>query len=194
MIDAFGRLPAIDYVYAGEFDREGLSKLDLPEPVQARFERCFSDNSEVCVRALGMMALRFEDGQESYGLISRVGFWQRPQSNFRNITVVDCDKAGGRIGEGSVRFYTNTPYADRLHPYVFYTETVEDERGQGLGSRRLRVLNAMSEEAFYSPLFSSTLMNDASRATWGKVEAAGLAVQYRYMDLPRWHFLPRLHR
>lgn len=194
MIDAFGHLPTIDYIYADEFDREGLPKLGLPESVQVRFERCFSDNSEVCVRILGMIAMRFEDGQESYGLISWVNFWQRPQNNFRNVTVVDCDNAGGRIGEGSVRFYSNTPYADQLHPYVFYTETIKDRRGQGHGVRRLRILNALSEEVFWSPLFSSTLMNDASRVTWGKLEVAGLAVQYQNEDMPRWHFLPGSHR
>lgn len=196
MIDAFGRLPTIECLSTEEIDRQHLSKLELPEPVQTRFERhlCPPSPPIYVLRALGITAMQFEDGQQSYGLISQVTFRQRPHSNFRSITVVDCDKAGERIGEGSARFYSNTPYADRLHPYVFYTETIEDERGQGHGSRRLRILNALCEEVFCSPLFSSTLMNDASRATWGKVEAAGLAVQYRYEDMPRWHFLPRLHQ
>lgn len=79
----------------------------------------------------------------------------------QTILLQDRNKGNRYIGEGYI--YINP---DDDIPTVGYTFTAERFRRQGIGTRRLLVMNALSQAIFGAPLSSSTHPMPLQRSIW----------------------------
>ncbi|HRY28484.1 MAG TPA: single-stranded-DNA-specific exonuclease RecJ [Elusimicrobiota bacterium] len=76
------------------------------------------------------------------------------------------------IGWGIVR---NNLTGNREEPHVGYTHTEENLREEGLGIRRIRSMNAISQKLYALPLASDTTRTSAAEGVWEKLVRRGEA-------------------
>ncbi len=98
-----------------------------------------------------------------------------------------------KIGQGELRFNSKStdPFFQQK-PFVGYTETTELYRKQGLGIRRLCMMNTYSSQFYNLVLYSSDAMEKSlSKFAWEKLVTQSLAskltlegkIRYCFKDL-----------
>lgn len=75
-------------------------------------------------------------------------------------------------------------------PYVGYTETYPDHRKQGLGKRRLVIMNAVAISLYDLPLSSANQVSDPERRIWERLVVEGKAKSYKDGEYNRYVFIP----
>lgn len=97
----------------------------------------------------------------------------------KKVDLVDC--AGNRLlGVGSASLMLN-PESDyqKDQPFVRFTKTSPEYRREGLGIRRLQLLDALCKRLWSFPLRSSDSILPEARAVWEKLCELGLAEIWR---------------
>jgi hypothetical protein len=64
-------------------------------------------------------------------------------------------------------------------PFVGYTRTEAANVRQGLGLRRLEMMNAFSQMKYSLPLYSDTVMNTGATSRWEELVRAGKAEKFK---------------
>ena len=104
--------------------------------------------------------------------------------------LVDIDSDGNIAGFGELRLNLSDSrnyFKDK--PFVGYTQTERTFQRRGLGTRRLRLMNAISNMLYSLPLHSDTLLGQESRGVWEKLVRAGLARKYKQGKHDRFSFI-----
>jgi hypothetical protein len=104
--------------------------------------------------------------------------------------LVDIDKQNVHVGHGEIRWnISNKSDFFKNRPLVGYTETYQDYRKQGLGLRRLLVMNAVSEMLYGLPLNSDILSHDNQERRWKRLVEQGKAIVYKQGTFYRYVFV-----
>lgn len=95
-----------------------------------------------------------------------------------DLTYLYETRVGNKIGHGEIRMnYKNSRYF-ASKPFVGFTKTEDDFLRQGLGIRRLKVMNGLTQMLYGLPLNSDTLLTDSARQVWLKLIGYGIAKKY----------------
>ncbi len=109
--------------------------------------------------------------------------------NPQNIFLVDIDKNGETVGSGYVASNNHPLYKGK--PFVGYTDTKSGFEKQGLGRRRLFVMNALSQMSYRLPLHSGLSPSAPATRIWDSLVTEGIAIkspqgiQNGYVFLPK---------
>jgi hypothetical protein len=143
-----------------------------------------------------MNLLKFEhgNGDTSY-LGEHIKTYQNGQVE-SNTYIVDINQDSRLTGKAEIRFAADREDSYfKNKPFVGWTETLEDFRGEGLGRRRLLVMNTASLALYGHLLHSGTLQHDpAVSKMWDRLVEEDLATRYSEVDsktgeeLARYHF------
>jgi hypothetical protein len=103
--------------------------------------------------------------------------------------LVDTDAEGQKTGIGLVA-KGRGGLARYQKPYVGYTETDETHRREGLGLRRLRLMNRLALREYDQPLHSdpNADVSDEAKAVWLKLVNSGEAEFFHDEEYPRFRF------
>jgi len=132
----------------------------------------------------------YPDGSKTY-LEQHNEFFNRGTpgiTDFTSLRLVDLAKNKEVVGHGVVTLWTGAPEDDKFQtrPFVDFTRTYDKFKRQGLGRRRLLVMNAASRRFFNLPLYASKIINDDALRLWQKLEDDGLVVKsddtYRFVS------------
>lgn len=93
------------------------------------------------------------------------------------------------LGETAIDHYFKLTTDEKDRPSVCNTGTAMAYQRQGLGSRRLRILNQVTQKRYGLPLFSDTCRTISADKTWDRLVREGLAVKFFDLDKPRYRFL-----
>ncbi|MCA9478238.1 MAG: hypothetical protein KC535_03775, partial [Nanoarchaeota archaeon] len=95
-----------------------------------------------------------------------------------------------KIGHGEIRyrFESEKPYFLNK-PFVGFTKTDDGFTEKGYGTRRLHIMNALTQAHYHLPLYSSTLMADQARTIWEKLTFKEKAKRFLEEKLERFQFL-----
>lgn len=100
----------------------------------------------------------------------------------RLMHLIDVGVDDQEIGHGEVRLYIDGPKKESAYfkdkPFVGGTNTEDGSRGKGLGMRRLRMMNALTNMQYNLPLHSDTLQSPEAKRLWEKLVAEGAAKKY----------------
>ncbi|HEY4964658.1 MAG TPA: hypothetical protein VIH90_08280 [Candidatus Saccharimonadales bacterium] len=109
-------------------------------------------------------------------------------TDFKSLRLVDLSESGEVMGYGVVTLWTGAPPNDEMQttPFVDITRTHDKFARQGLGRRRLLVMNAASRRFFNLPLSASSVITDDALRLWQKLEVDGLVIKsedtYRFIS------------
>jgi hypothetical protein len=136
-----------------------------------------------------LLVAEFDEGGNTYLGAQVKTYWTNDETE-RLVYVFDTDPSGGIIGKGLVRKALNEQddLADDM-PFVGYSKTVKPFRKQGLGQRRLLIMNEASERIFGLPLHSDINITEGAQRIWLHLVEAGLAVEYLENTRRCFHFL-----
>jgi len=79
----------------------------------------------------------------------------------------------------------------RDKPFVGYTETLEKYRKKGLGTRRLKIMNALSQSLYGLPLHSDVSLIGEAEAVWKGLVRGGVADKLEEIGKNRYFFLTK---
>lgn len=102
---------------------------------------------------------------------------------FRIISIVETEN-DRYVGGGKVAVFLPEGHdgsvSEQTRPYVGWTETVEEYKGQGRGTQRYEDLNSLAVQYFGQVLHSNPLddISDSARGVWNKLVDNGRAEQY----------------
>jgi hypothetical protein len=104
----------------------------------------------------------------------------------------NINNSGQNTGYGEIRLNTSNQrnyYKDK--PFVGYSYTEPDFTRKGLGTRRLRMMNALSQALHGLPLHSDTLLdeNGAAKRVWERLVENGEAKHYKQGTRDRYCFV-----
>ncbi|MDA2936086.1 hypothetical protein MYX06_02620 [Patescibacteria group bacterium AH-259-L05] len=102
--------------------------------------------------------------------------------------IVDVDKNGAYIGHGAINISTPDEYF-KNKPFVDYTKTLKEHRKKGLGTRRLYLMNAVSQMLYGRPLHSALTRGPKAESLWQKLAANGEAKKIKQGDRDRYVFV-----
>lgn len=106
------------------------------------------------------------------------------------VYLIDVDSDGNEEGHAEIRLnISNEESYFKDKPFVGYTTTQEAYRNKGLGTRRLFIMNAMSQMLHCFPLHSDTLISDEAKRLWERLEGEGKAVKFREGEHDRYKFV-----
>lgn len=71
-------------------------------------------------------------------------------------------------------------------PFVGWTETNEDLRKSGMGTRRLFLMNAIAQMCYGLPLYSDTVNSPQMKKIWEKLVESGNAIKFKEGDKDRY--------
>lgn len=106
-------------------------------------------------------------------------------SDFEVFFLQDRNKSDRYVGEGQI--YVECGSESEI-PIVGYTYTSKWARQQGLGTRRLFIMNTVSRLAFDSPVSSSASPRPTQRSIWEKLVEKEIAENYQWEGTPRYRF------
>jgi len=106
------------------------------------------------------------------------------------VYLIDVDSDGIEEGHGEIRMNISNddPYF-KNKPFVGYTETEGGFRRQGLGTRRLLMMNTFTQMLYDLPLHSDTLIADDARRLWERLAVEGKAIKYPEGQNERFRFV-----
>lgn len=136
---------------------------EVPNRARQTFERI---GSEITAQSVALWALAHTNGDTSY--ISRVPGAINDESVCEEDTlIVDTDGHNLVTGFGEMRYFERFIGMPGLikRPYVGYTRTIGPKK-QGLGTRRLFVLDAYARQTYGQPLYSGTHMEPEAISLW----------------------------
>lgn len=94
------------------------------------------------------------------------------------------------IGNGELRFDMSLRDGGFLRkPFIGYTGTTENYQRQGLGVRRIEVMNAFSEMHYNSPVYSDSLLSPSAEKVWEFLQTSGHAEKIQEGDLYRFRYI-----
>ena len=137
------------------------------------------------------------EGSDSYVMPIHANIDARGGVGEEVVFVVDTDESGNKIGMGLLGFGVGDHPPALKKPYVAYTQTEQGRRQEGLGTRRLRLMNQLALRLFDQPLNSDPESDLSIEAmyTWQKLVRAGEAEGYEEENgALRWRFKTDLHR
>lgn len=137
-----------------------------------------------------LLKIVHDNGEESY--IRTVS-----NSKSHKVYVAEFNTDKEYIGTGSMKLFTQTDnefFKDK--PYVNWTKTHEEHERRGYGTRRLYIMNALSQTIHQLPLNSSGkfiinyLVDDtpSQKRLWQNLVEAGDATPYKYQNEERFVF------
>lgn len=129
--------------------------------------------------------MRFDNND---GIVTYVGEFPKADSSGRDFgfegsfaKLIDINVNKLHIGEGSIihGYDIGNPASDGK-PYVAWTGTAEGFRKQGLGLRRLKVMNVVAQELYGKPLNSDSefFIEEEARSLWRHLVQQELADRY----------------
>lgn len=130
----------------------------LPESVQNHWGNTFPKSH--------LAAFDFVRGQT---YIATTAPWE---DGSKEVLTLDLDEHGERVGFGEIWLRVGES------PMVGYTETATGTR-QGLGLRRLLVMNYVAEQQAGELLHSGSQISPSAAGVWGKLISLGVAEPYR---------------
>jgi hypothetical protein len=91
--------------------------------------------------------------------------------------IANVSRTGELIGSGELRYISEITH-DMQHgfPFVGWTETQDEFKQQGYGTRRLLEMDAIARKLYDQPLRSGFSVTRYARKVWEKAIANGLAV------------------
>lgn len=99
------------------------------------------------------------------------------------------------IGRAELRLNIKCAQEDeeyfRNKPFVGWIETNEDSRKSGLGTKRLFLMNAISQMCYSQPVYSDTLNSPQMKNVWEKLVELGSATKFRERNHDRYVFLDK---
>ncbi len=103
---------------------------------------------------------------------------------------VDINEEGKVTGFGELRLSLTDPRDYfKNKPFVGYTQTERAFQRKGLGTRRLRLMNAISNMLYSLPLHSDTLLSKESGGVWERLVRKGKARKYKQGKEDRYSFI-----
>lgn len=88
---------------------------------------------------------------------------------------------------GRPQGYGEIVHGNSDKPFVGYT--FSEIKKQGLGQRRLKMMNAISTMLYDKPLHSASTISDSARGVWEKLVHEGVAERYMDEETQRYVFL-----
>ena len=174
------------------FENENIELVergDLPEAVWEFFvgrHRQFTPPGGVDTSRLGEFQRVFlENGDIAY-LASEEKQYDGSKESKEQCTYVYEARDGEKVGHGEIRWNDTSKdpfFVDK--PFVGMTRTEEDFRREGLGLRRIKLMNAIAQMRYGKPLYSSTLMTREAKSVWGKLQEQGIAERFMEGDHER---------
>lgn len=106
------------------------------------------------------------------------------------VYILDLDNEENEKGHAELRMNisNNDPYF-KNKPFVGYTETEDDFRKQGLGARRLLIMNVFAKILYVLPLHSDTLISAEASSLWKRLVEEGKATTYLEGEHERFRFV-----
>lgn len=98
-----------------------------------------------------------------------------------NIYLIDISNRKIIQGYGIVEY-------EIFSPYVCSTRTIAKFQNKGLGTRRLFVMNALTQTLFEKPLHSDTKISAKEISIWEKLVNSNTATKYQYNNTNRFIF------
>lgn len=180
---------------------ENVAYDKLPLKILSRFEAFRKKAAEIQGQGpltfKGVLSISHNNGDKSYVASLQERHLPKGQSSeqasmsFLDSYVIDANADGVPTGNAVFRRVTNTE-DDSLKdkPYALLNLTDKDFREQGLGNRRLLLMNAVSRMLYGLPLHSDTsIANEAERRLWEKFVTQGKAKKYSQNGVDRYSFL-----
>jgi hypothetical protein len=110
-----------------------------------------------------------------------------------DILLIDVDDRDRRIGHGIVAMLSGDVQPFEINkPFVGETGTQPEFMRQGLGLRRLQVMNHLAQLIFRKPLHSDLLghTSEEAKGVWRKLTEQGNAEEYTRDGFSLWRFKP----
>lgn len=130
-----------------------------------------------------------DDGSRTYLATQDKTYWNKQAENL--VYFADITQSGLLVGNGEMRNST-TKKSDYFKdkPFVGSTNTKENVRRNGLGTRRLLMMNAVSQMLYGLSLNSSTtIIDNAEIRIWERLTTNGAAREYSEGKMRRFVFL-----
>jgi hypothetical protein len=153
----------------------------VPEEAMAFFERSSSlyINFQDYKRGnfSSFFVIEYADNLKTFLAQQTKTYWNGDMEELTHL--IDLSREMSKIGHGEIRMALhNRRKYFRNKPFVGYTETNSDMQGQGLGTRRLLVMNALCQMFYGLPLNSSTLVSELAKRRWERLATEGKARMY----------------
>lgn len=135
-----------------------------------------------------VLSLEFDDDQITYGL--RLTHQRRLDGRREEIRVIDTRSSNGEVvvGRGCILCEPEKEHGYD-EAYVGWTKTYMGYEREGLATRRLRIMNSLSEVLLGKVLHSSHNIKPFAKAAWQRLESHGLVTRYSQARYERWRFL-----
>jgi hypothetical protein len=171
------------------FRRSDMAITDMPESVQSFLRDELSDWSNKPL-TLGQPGLIEFEGINTYTLPIHDDPNNEGGFGEEIVLIVDTSDKGDKIGLGILAIGTGNAGDKYKKPYVGETHTDDDHTRQGLGIRRLKLMNRLALELFGLPLNSDPIGNTTGEAVavWQKLVQADQAELYVEDGIPRFRF------
>ena len=95
------------------------------------------------------------------------------------ITLIADMRDNDRIGYAELRYNTNPHEFYRDKPFIGSINTDPEVRRTGLGTRRIKLMNALCRMQYGNPLYSDTVNSSLMIATWEKLVETGYARKFK---------------
>ena len=169
-----------------EFELEPITPVDIPAEAARTFwvrSGRYTDSPRLILPEFSQLLRISGPGEITTYIAEHSKAYAAVAEVESNAYVVDLDPDGRQVGAGEIRFaLTNTRDFFRDKPFVGWTETEPGHQRQGLGKRRLLIMNLAATALYKHPLHSGTLMSDDAESLWQKLTADGLAEKYTEKD------------
>lgn len=165
-----------------EGEASPMEVVDMPEAVQELLEDLAAryQNFERYVPGRFHDVQKVAIGPDDVLYIARTVKEYGGEAGTEESTFVVDVKEGGIAGRGEVRYHlTNNEDYFKDKPFVGFTETEKEHRRAGLAERRLRLMNALSQQKYGKPIHSDTVITEEARRLWEKLVDEGKARMYK---------------
>lgn len=164
-----------------EFFKEGdikeLSIEDLPSDILKFFE----NNSAKFIPPKDyepenfkkFLLVNHENGDQTY-IANQTKKYDN--KNVEDLSYLVDYRGGDNLGHAELRYNPSSDleyFKDK--PFVGYTGTEEKYQKQGLGRRRLFLMNALAKTLYNNPVYSDTVITDEAKSLWEKLVQENLA-------------------
>ncbi len=118
-----------------------------------------------------------DNGEKTY-VAKKVKIYHLTRGSLKLMGLIDVNEDNIHIGHGEIMVDNSEKEIYKDQPFVAYTDTVKKYRRQGLGMRRLYVMNALSQAFYQLPLYSGFAIKPSAEGVWQRLVEQGVAKIY----------------